>query len=464
MNRKLEAFKKEIRGKRVALVGMGISNRAAVDFLLSCGAVLTARDKSPVPDGETERFLRERGIRMIYGEGYLSSLDEDVIFKSPGIRYDVPELLAARTRGAVVTSEMEVMVSLCPCKIFAVTGSDGKTTTTTVISKMLERAAERSGARVFLGGNIGTPLLSAVEKMREEDFAVLELSSFQLHTMRFSPWCAVVTNVTPNHLNWHTSMEEYIDSKKNIYRDQDKSCRLVLNAENEITRAMAKEACAAVTLFSSRRTLAHRNACYFRDGALWYYDGTEHFVMDRSDIRLVGLHNVENYMAAISAVWGVVDIADMTEVARTFGGVRHRIELAAEKGGVKFYNSSIDTSPTRTLAALASFEEPLIVIVGGYDKHIPVEPLIAPLAEKAKFVTATGETGMQVLEKLVAHGYPRERTAYIGSFDDAVRYAAGRAQTGDTVLLSPAAASFDAFPNFERRGDRFCELVREMEG
>ena len=210
-------------------------------------------------------------------------------------------------------------MSLCPCKIFAVTGSDGKTTTTTVISKMLERAAERSGARVFLGGNIGTPLLSAVEKMREEDFAVLELSSFQLHTMRFSPWCAVVTNVTPNHLNWHTSMEEYIDSKKNIYRDQDKSCRLVLNAENEITRAMAKEACAAVTLFSSRRTLAHRNACYFRDGALWYYDGTEHFVMDRSDIRLVGLHNVENYMAAISAVWGVVDIADMTEVARTFG-------------------------------------------------------------------------------------------------------------------------------------------------
>ena len=462
MNEKIESFKKGIEGKKVALVGMGISNRAAVDFLLSCGVVLTARDKSDAPDDETAEFLTARGVRMVYGDGYLSELDEDVIFKSPGIRYDVPELLAARARGAVVTSEMELMVSLCPCRIFAVTGSDGKTTTTTLIAKMLERAAAKSGAHVFLGGNIGTPLLSEVEKMREEDFAVLELSSFQLHTMRFAPYCAVITNVTPNHLNWHTSMEEYIDSKKNLYRYQNAGCRLVLNAENEITRKMEEEASAAVTLFSSAHTLAHRNACYFRDGAIFYYDGTEHFVMNRSDIKLMGMHNVENYMAAIGAVWGIVDVADMTEVARTFGGVRHRIELVAEKNGVKFYNSSIDTSPTRTLAALASFDTPLIVIVGGYDKHIPIEPLIAPLAQKAKFVMATGATGMQVLTELQSHGYPRERTAYIGSFDDAVRYAAGLAHPGDTVILSPAAASFDAFPNFERRGDRFCELVKAL--
>ena len=270
MNEKIESFKKEIEGKKVALVGMGISNRAAVDFLLSCGVVLTARDKSDAPDDETAEFLTARGVRMVYGDGYLSELDEDVIFKSPGIRYDVPELLAARARGAVVTSEMEVLVSLCPCRIFAVTGSDGKTTTTTLIAKMLERAAAKSGAHVFLGGNIGTPLLSEVEKMREEDFAVLELSSFQLHTMRFAPYCAVITNVTPNHLNWHTSMEEYIDSKKNLYRYQNAGCRLVLNAENEITRKMEEEASATVTLFS---IVNHWNA--FFDGVIYINSGTK---------------------------------------------------------------------------------------------------------------------------------------------------------------------------------------------
>ena len=462
MNEKLVSFKEWIKGKHVALVGMGISNRAAADFLLSCGARLTARDKNPAPDAETVDFLRTRGVRMIYGESYLSDIDEDVIFKSPGIRYDVPELLRAGERGAVVTSEMEVFCALCPCRIFAVTGSDGKTTTTTVISKMLERAAEKSGARVFLGGNIGTPLLPMIEEIGEEDFAVLELSSFQLHTMKFTPYSAVITNITPNHLNWHTSMEEYTDCKRNIWRYQTEECRLVLNAENELTRAMADEAPSHVTLFSSKQKPGHLDSCYYNDGAIWYYDGTEHFVMNRSDIKIVGMHNVENYMAAVSAVWGIVGTEDMTEVARTFGGVRHRIELVAEKNGVKFYNSSIDTSPTRTLAALSSFEEKLIVIVGGYDKHIPIEPLIAPLAAKAKFVVATGDTGMQVLEELVEFGYPRRSIAYIGSFDDAVSYAAGRAKSGDTVLLSPAAASFDAFPNFERRGDRFTELVKEL--
>lgn len=462
MNEKLEAFRKWIKGKRVTLVGMGISNRAAVDFLLSCGAVLTARDKNPELEEQTAELLRSRGVRMICGEAYLSGIDEDVIFKSPGIRCDVPELVGAKERGAVLTSEMEVFCALCPCRIFAVTGSDGKTTTTTLISKMLERAAERRGVRVFLGGNIGTPLLPLIDKIEAEDFAVLELSSFQLHTMTFAPFSAVVTNVTPNHLNWHTSMEEYIESKKNIYRHKGKEGRLVLNAENEVTRAMADEASCPVTLFSSKRKPDCRNSCFYRDGALLYCDGEEHFVMNRSDIKLVGMHNVENYMAAISAVWGLVEPSDMTEVARTFGGVRHRIELVADKNGVKYYNSSIDTSPTRTLAALASFEEKLIVIVGGYDKHIPIEPLIAPLADKARFVVGTGATGMQVLEKLTAHGYPRRDIAYIGDFDAAVRYAAGRAQAGDTVLLSPAAASFDAFPNFERRGDRFAQLVAEL--
>ena len=457
MNERLNQFKTYIRGKRVALLGMGISNRAAVDFLLSAGAVLSARDQNPNPNAEITEFLTSRGVEMIYGDRYLSDITEDVVFKSPGIRCDIPALAEAAKMGTVITSEMEVFTALCPCKIFAVTGSDGKTTTTTLVSEMLKRAAERSGARVYLGGNIGTPLLPYIEEMRPCDFAVLELSSFQLHTMQTAPVSAIVTNITPNHLNWHTSMEEYIESKKNIYALQDSSCRLVLNANNDITFAMAAESKAPVTFFSSTgKHPAAAHVCTFENGVI-RYDGAR--VMERADIKLVGMHNVENYMAAICAVWGWAEIGDMLDVARTFGGVAHRIELVCEKDGVKYYNSSIDTSPTRTLAALASFEEKLIVIVGGYDKHIPMEPLIAPLAEKARFVVATGDTGLEVLQKLKAHGYPSQATAYVGNFDAAVRFAMGTALPGDTVLLSPAAASFDAFANFEARGNRFRALV-----
>jgi UDP-N-acetylmuramoylalanine--D-glutamate ligase len=386
-----------------------------------------------------------------------------VIFKSPGIRYDIPELLEAAERGCTVTSEMEVFLSLCPARIFAVTGSDGKTTTTTLVSEMLKKTAEREGARVYLGGNIGTPLLPYLPEMTEKDYAVLELSSFQLHTMKCAPISAIVTNVTPNHLNWHTDMAEYTESKKNIYKNQSAACRITLNAENEITRGMASEVSSEVTLFSSKGKPWDGRCCYLEDGVIHYHaDGKTQAIMSRSDIKIVGMHNVENYMAAISAVFGYVSPEDMREVARTFGGVRHRIELVAEKGGVRYYNSSIDTSPTRTLAALASFEEKLIVIVGGYDKHIPIEPLIAPLAEKARYVVGTGDTGMQVLDALIKADFPRKQTAYLGDFDTAVRFAAGMAREGDIVLLSPAAASFDAFPNFEKRGDRFSELVMAL--
>lgn len=458
MNERLIQFQNEIKGKKIALLGMGISNRAAVDFLLSAGAVLSARDQNPNPSKEITEFLTARGVKMIYGKDYLSDITEDIVFRSPGIRFDIPELAEAAKRGVQITSEMEVFLSLCPCKVFAVTGSDGKTTTTTLISEMLKKQAEKIHARVYLGGNIGTPLLPFLNEIQPRDFAVLELSSFQLHTMKTAPISAVVTNVTPNHLNWHLSMDEYVESKKNIYALQDASCRLVLNANNEITSAMAKEAKAEVTFFSSAEKPSAPHACYFENGTI-FYDGVP--VMKREDIKLVGMHNVENYMAAISAVWGYVDTADMIDVARSFGGVAHRIELVAEKNGVKYYNSSIDTSPTRTLAALASFEEKLIVIVGGYDKHIPIEPLIAPLAQKAKFTVATGDTGLEVLQKLTANGYSKKQTAYIGNFDEAVRFAMKTAESGDTVLLSPAAASFDCFVNFEARGNRFRALVQE---
>ena len=462
MNERLQQFKTYIKNKKVALLGMGISNRAAVDFLLSAGAILSARDKNPTPDAEITEFLTSRGVTMIYGENYLSDITEDVVFKSPGIRYDIPALSEAAEKGTVITSEMEIFVNLCPAKLFAVTGSDGKTTTTTLVSKMLEKTAEKTGAKVYLGGNIGTPLLPYLEEMTENDFAVLELSSFQLHTMQPAPVSAIITNVTPNHLNWHTSMEEYVESKKNIYRGQTEGCRLVLNANNEITVSMADEAKANVTFFAFGNEPKNKPCCYFENGNLYYDDDEKQLIMTRKDIRLVGNHNVENYMAAIACVWGYVDVSDMIDVARTFNGVAHRIEFIAEKDGIRFYNSSIDTSPTRTLAALSSFEEKLIVIVGGYDKHIPIDPLIAPLAEKAKFVVATGDTGLSVLSALAAHGYDKKNMAYLGDFDAAVRFAAETADEGDTVLLSPAAASFDAFKNFEERGNRFRMIVEKL--
>ena len=462
MNTRLLQFQNYIKNKTVTLIGMGISNRAAVDFLLSAGAILSARDKNPAPDAETTEFLTSRGVTMIYGEHYLDDITEDVILKSPGIRYDIPELLQAAANGCVITSEMEIFTQICPAKIFAVTGSDGKTTTTTLVAKMLEKTAAKQGTSVYLGGNIGTPLLPYVANMTENDFAVLELSSFQLHTMKTAPVSAILTNVTPNHLNWHTSMDEYVESKKNIFANQTENCRLTLNADNAVTASMADEAKAAVTLFSFKGVPETKPCCYFENENLYYDDGEKQLVMTRKDIRLVGNHNVENYMAAISAVWGYVDVADMIDVARTFNGVAHRIEFIAEKCGVKFYNSSIDTSPTRTLAALSSFKEKLIVIVGGYDKHIPIEPLIAPLAEKAKFVVATGDTGLQVLSALSVYGYDKKNMAYLGNFDAAVRFAADQADAGDTVLLSPAAASFDAFKNFEQRGNRFREIVENL--
>ncbi len=462
MNDMWEAFKAYYTGKKIALIGMGISNRAAVDFLLSVGATLVARDKNPVPSEELVRFLTERGISMIFGDGYLEHFDEDIILRSPGVR--LPDELARSIwdNGADITSEMEIFMALCPAKIFAVTGSDGKTTTTTLVAKMLEKRAARDGAHVFLGGNIGTPLLPHLHEMTEHDYAVLELSSFQLFSMDASPSVAVITNVTPNHLNWHRDMDEYVESKMNIFAGQDASCRLVLNAENELTRGMAEDAVPMVTLFSSKKAPASERGCYLENDVVYYTEnGEKTAVMSRSDIKLVGMHNVENYMAAISAVWGYVTPEEMREVARTFGGVKHRIELVGEADGIKFYNSSIDTSPTRTLAALASFEEKLIVIVGGYDKHIPIEPLIVPLAEKAKFVVGTGDTGMEILDALINAGFSRRNIAYIGDFDRAVRFAAGLSEKGDTVLLSPAAASFDAFPNFEKRGERFTALVRD---
>ncbi len=445
-------------GKTVAVIGLGVSNTPLIEFLLSHGATVTARDLKPYDRlPEAVRAYALEGVTFKCGEDYLASLDEDIIFKSPGIRFDKPEIASARARGAVVTSEMELFFELCPCKIIAVTGSDGKTTTTTLISRAL--AMQYGEDKVYLGGNIGTPLLPLVEEMTPDCFAVVELSSFQLHTMTRSPQIAVITNLSPNHLDWHRDMEEYANAKANIFLHQTPGDRLVVNGRNSYTLKMAKDAVPGteIVYFNSPEGV------YERDGCI--YDGASP-IMLTSDILIPGRHNAENYMAVIAALRGIVDVDVIVTLAGEFPGVPHRIELVRALGGVKYYNSSIDSSPSRTTAALSSFSQKLIVICGGYDKQIPFAPLADILVKKAKAVILTGATADKIEAALTAHADFDPSLLPVWRKDDfkeAVLAAKEIAMPGDTVILSPACASFDAFPNFEVRGNTFKEIVNQFE-
>ena len=460
MNR--EMFFKSVKGKKIAFCGIGKSNLPLIYKFIEKGAEVYAcdrRDRSQLAPGQAEE-LESAGAKLILGDGYLNNLNVDIIFRTPGMNYFLPELTEARKKGIVVTSEMEVFFDLCPCKIFAVTGSDGKTTTTTLIATMLKE----QGYNVHLGGNIGTPLLPIIEEIGENDIAVAELSSFQLISMRKSPDVSVVTNVAPNHLDVHKTMDEYIDAKKNIFMHQNAFTRTVLNADNEITASFADEVRGTLSYFSYNSPVSR--------GA--YLDGDDICVADKNglvkimnkhEIRIPGEHNVENYLAAISAVWGYVDVETIVKVAREFGGVEHRIEFVREKDGVKYYNDSIATSPTRTIAGLKAFNQKLIVLAGGYDKHIPFEPLAPYAVEKIKVLILTGPTA-DAIEKAIRSDKNFDNCGMkilrSENLEQSVKMAHEIAKEGDIVSLSPACASFDAYPNFEERGNHYKKLVNEL--
>ncbi|MBR5515123.1 MAG: UDP-N-acetylmuramoyl-L-alanine--D-glutamate ligase [Clostridia bacterium] len=442
------------KDKRVAVIGMGISNLPLIQYLLKEGALVTGRDRKELSEmGENVLSLQEKGVKLICGKDYLKNIDEEYIFRTPGMRYDTPELAEAVKKGAVLTSEMELFFERCPAKMIAVTGSDGKTTTTTLISKMIEKKF----GKVYVGGNIGAPLLPFVDEMTENDYAVLELSSFQLHTMQHSPHIAVITNLSPNHLDYHTDMQEYTDAKKNIFLHMGENSKLILNHKNDITRSLEKDKCEATELL----WFAKEGDVYEKEEAIYYKDEK---VVDVSDILLPGHHNVENYMAAIAAVYPIVGKKVIVDIAKNFGGVEHRLELVRVKDEVRFYNSSIDSSPTRTAAALSAFNERVVIICGGYDKNIPFEPLAISLCEKAKTVVLTGATGEKIKNVLLEcpkyNGIPEIISE--PDFEKAVMAAVNAAGKGDNVLLSPACASFDAFPNFMVRGQKFKEIIRSL--
>lgn len=445
----LQEYIQSYASARVGFIGAGVSNMPIIELFAAAGVPVIVRDRR-LRDGDREK-LRALGVELTEGDGYLRGIDEPLLFLSPAVRPDLPELDAARARGTRTTTELEEFFALCPCPILAVTGSDGKTTTTTLTAKLLEQ----SGKRVFLGGNIGKNLFARLDEIRPDDYAVAELSSFQLMKMTRSPDTAVVTNISPNHLDWHRDFDEYIAAKKRICASMPADGLLVLNYDNEHTRAFAASAGCRVRFFSRK----NREAFCFIDGEGLHCGGR--LLLPDGDIRLVGAHNRENYAAAYAATADLLADGALTAVARDFGGVEHRIEFVAEKNGVRYYNSSIDSSPSRTAAALRSFDGRVIVIAGGYDKKIPLDTLGAVFAEKTAGCVLMGDTAPKLLAVLAQSGYafPVERAE---SMREAVAKASALAGPCGTVLLSPAAASFDKYRNFEERGNDFKAVLRAL--
>ena len=458
----IEQLEKLIQGKKVAFIGAGVSHKRCIEQFVELGAQVTLCDqKKSIEDfGDYADTLRRLNVALSLGEHYTDGFaGQDIIMRTPGYEYFKPELQAAKAAGAMVTSEVELFFEFCPCEIVAVTGSDGKTTTTTLISKMFEAA----GRKVFLGGNIGAALLPQLADVTPEAVAVVELSSFQLISMRRSPKVAVVTNVTPNHLDHHKDMQEYIDAKRNILLWQVPPCRAVLGYENDITRAMQSD-CKGEQVWFTRLHETDRGA-FLRasDDTLCYAEnGVVTPVLPRAEIKLRGLHNVENLLAAIAAVWGRVPVEAMRQVGSTFTGVEHRIEPVRVLDGVTYYNDSIASSPTRTIAGLRSFDQKIILIAGGYDKKIPYEPLAPEIIAHVKTLVLMGATGPRIEKAVREHpDYDESKLTILhaDNMQHAVELARSAAQPGDVVSLSPASASFDLSPNFEVRGRNYKNIV-----
>lgn len=459
---KIDSFFEGVKGKKVCFVGIGTSNLPLIELFSKKGALVSACDKQSFESlGDNAVRAEKAGARLILGDDYLKNIDTDILFRSPGTPFYRPELEDARKKGVVVTSEIEVFFDLCPCKIIAVTGSDGKTTTTTIISELLKA----EGKTVHLGGNIGTPLLPIIEDIKEEDYAVVELSSFQLISMRKSPDIAVVTNLAPNHLDIHKDMDEYVDSKRNIVLHQNAFSKAVLNLDNKISDNFSSDVRGKLAKFSRKNPV--ENGAYLDNDTIFYNDyGKITEIMNIKDIKIPGMHNVENYLAAISAVWGIVSVENIVKVAESFNGVEHRAEFVRKLDGVEYYNDSIASSPTRTaMGTLSLYEKKIIIIAGGYDKHIPYEPLGPVICDKVKVLVLLGDTAPKIEKAVKNSANYRENNPIIirvNNMEEAVNTARKNAVEGDIISLSPASASFGLYKNFAQRGNHFKEIVNNL--
>lgn len=461
---KAQRFFTSIKDKRIAFIGVGVSHTELIKLFLTKGIDVVVCDKKDEDHFDPDLYeeLAARGAEFSLGENYLDEIFNcDIVFRTPGMYYNDETLTKARKSGIIVTSEMEVFFGLCPCRIYGVTGSDGKTTTTTIISELLKA----EGRRVHIGGNIGKALLPIVETIAETDAAVVELSSFQLISMRESPAVAAITNITPNHLNVHGTMEEYIDAKCNIIRHQNAFSRTVLSWDNETTRNLS-ELVRGNLVYFSRHEKVENGSFLNKNGMLCYNDrGKVTEVLDMKDIRIPGMHNVENYLTAIAAVWGEVKPETVQKVAKEFKGVEHRIEFVRELDGVKYYNNSIASSPTRVLACLAAFDQKQILIQGGSDKGISFEPMADEICRKCKVLILMGETAQKIQDAVTSSPLYKKgepKIVRVNNMQEAVQAARDYAESGDIVSLSPACASFDMYRMFEDRGNHFKKLVNEL--
>lgn len=459
----MEKFFSTLGGKKVAFIGGGVAHRDLLVLFAKFGAKVTLCDKRSLADfGAFGDELLGLGVRLSLGENYLNGLaGQEMILRTPGFEYFTTELQAAGRAGARITSEMELFFEHCPCPIIGVTGSDGKTTTTSLIAAICQEA----GRTVHLGGNIGRAMLPLVDEISPKDIAVVELSSFQLISMYLSPGTAVVTNVAPNHLDHHRDMDEYVNAKRNILLHQALGSVAVLNLENAITRGMEKDTPGEVRWFSHLRKV-HNGAFLAGDGQLCLaQNGQALPVLHRDEVKLRGGHNIENLLAAFAALCYEVPPEAMAQVARSFTGVEHRIEPVREINGVQWFNDSIATSPTRVIAGLKAFSQKLIVIAGGQDKGVPFDPLAEEAPSHIKTLILIGPAADKIEEAVrMAPGYTEGEPEIVrlGSLSEAVQEANRRAVPGDIVTLSPACTSFDAYPNFEARGAHFKSLVHQL--
>lgn len=461
-NKKLEEFNNNLKNKKVAVIGLGVSNSPLLDYLYERKAIVSVFDKKTEDkiDEQLLEKIKKYNMKTYLGENHLNNLvGFDIIFRSPSCRPDLPEIEAELSRGAILTSEIELLIEMCPGKVIGVTGSDGKTTTTSLIYEILKQ----NGYNCYLGGNIGIPLFTKLGEMNEKDIVVLELSSFQLMTMKVSPDISVVTNISPNHLDIHKSYEEYIEAKKNIFKYQDEKGILVINYDNEITKEFAKEANGKVVYFSKQKL--DNGVILDNDIIKISDDGLRRHVINTKNMIIRGVHNFENASAAIAATKSLVDLENAATAISKFKGVEHRLEFIREIDSVKWYNDSIGTSPTRTIAGLKSFNEDIVLIAGGYDKHLDYEPIAKPIVENVRALILMGQTAGKIEKAVMAELQEQNKSMPIyrvENIEESVKKANEIAKKGEIVLFSPASASFDMFKNFAERGEAFKKIVKEI--
>lgn len=462
INEKLNEFNKNIKGKKVAVIGLGVSNKPLIEYLFNIGAKITVfdnRNQEKIDEDIWNKVI-ELDLKYSIGDEYLKDLQGfDYIFRSPSCRPDLPEIVAEVERGAILTSEIEQVLKLTPCKTIGITGSDGKTTTTSLIYEILKRKYN-----CFLGGNIGTPLFTKISEMKPEDIVVLELSSFQLMNMEISTDIAVVTNITPNHLNVHKDYQEYIDSKANIFTHQNEDGLLVINYDNDITKNFAKLTNGRVKFFSRKEKLP--NGVIFDEGIVKSCDNDlRRHVISQKDVKIRGLHNIENICAAVAATEDLVDTETQKEAISEFDGVEHRLEFVRQIDGVKWYNDSVSSSPVRTIAGLNSYDEKIVLIAGGRDKNLDYSIIGKPIVDNVSKLVLMGETADKIKNAVQIELEKQSKTMLIikvTNLKDAVDNAKKLAKPGEIVLFSPASTSFDMFKSFADRGIKFKEEVMKL--